>query len=104
MHYGANIGAAGGALSVVSPDDGLRARMHNALTAAGQPPDTMAPKDLVPSGETRDIHRAGGRYVTLVGTNPWFHLPQDRFPHTVDVPAIARVAAGAAQLVVGLTR
>ena len=104
VHYGANIGAAGGALSVVSPDDGLRARMHNALTAAGQPPDTMAPKDLVPSGETRDIHRAGGRYVTLVGTNPWFHLPQDRFPHTVDVPAIARVAAGAAQLVVGLTR
>jgi hypothetical protein len=104
VHYGANIGAAGGGLSVVSPDDNLRAAMRNALSAAGQPPDTMAPKTLVPSGETRDIHRAGGQYVTLVGTNPWFHLPDDRYPHTVAVPAIARVAEGAARMVMGLTR
>ena len=104
VHFGANIGAMGGALSVVSADDDLRAAMREFLTAAGRPPDTMAPKSLVPSGETRDIHRAGGRYVTLVGTNPWFHLPDDRFPHTVDVPTIARVAAGAARMVVALTQ
>ncbi len=58
----------------------------------------------VPNGETRDIHRVGGRYVTLVGTNPWFHLPQDRFPIAVDVPAIARFASGAAAFVLTLTR
>jgi hypothetical protein len=104
VHYGANIGAGGGILSVVSPDDELRAGMRDALTLAGQPPDIMAPKTLVPSGETRDIHRAGGRYVTLVGTNPWFHLPDDRYPSTVDVPAIVRMAEGAAQFVVALTR
>jgi len=104
VHYGANIGAAGGALSVVSPTDGPREAMRESLTSAGRPPDTMAPRTLVPSGETRDIHRAGGRYVTLVGTNPWFHLPDDRFPHSVDVPAIARIAAGAAGMVVGMTR
>ena len=104
VHYGANIGAAGGILSVVSPDDHLRAGMRDALMVAGQPPDTMASKTLVPSGETRDIHRAGGRYVTLVGTNPWFHLPDDRYPSTVDVPAIARMAEGAARMVVALTR
>lgn len=103
VHYGANIGASGGALSVVSADDGLRAGMREGLAAAGQTPDAMAPKTLVPSGETRDIHRAGGRYVTLVGTNPWFHLPDDRWPGTVDVPAITRAATGAARLVVGLT-
>jgi hypothetical protein len=104
VHYGANIGAAGGALSVVSADDGLRGSMRDALAAAGRAPDVMAPRTLVPSGETRDIHRVGGRYVTLVGTNPWFHLPDDRWPRTVDVPAIARVAAGAARMVVELTR
>jgi hypothetical protein len=42
--------------------------------------------------------------VTLVGTNPLFHLPQDRWPHTVDVAAITRIAAAAAALVVRLTR
>ena len=79
VHYGANIGAAGGSLSLVSPDAELREHGGAELVHVGQP-HTLAPKELVPSGETRDIHRAGGRYLTLVGTNPLFHLPQDRWP------------------------
>jgi hypothetical protein len=58
----------------------------------------------VPSGETRDIHRAGGRYITVIGSNPWLHLPQDRWPHAVDAAAVARIAAGAAQRALMLTR
>jgi hypothetical protein len=58
----------------------------------------------VPSGETRDIHRAGGSYVTLVGSNPLFHLRQDRWPHPVDMDVVTRVTAAAAALVVKLTR
>jgi hypothetical protein len=73
--------------------------MRRALTDSGQPPDTMALETHVPSGETRDIHRLGGRYITLVGTNRLFHLPQDRWPHAVDVPVIKRVAEGAAAMV-----
>ena len=64
-------------------------RRRAELARAGQP-HTLAPPDLVPSGETRDIHRAGGRYLTLVGTNSLFHLPQDRWPDAVDAAAIAR--------------
>ena len=73
------------------------------LARAGQP-HALAPPDLVPSGETRDIHRAGGRYLTLVGTNKLFHLPQDRWPDAVDVAAIARIAAAASRIVLALTR
>jgi hypothetical protein len=104
VHYGANIGAAGGSLSVMSADGALRDGMQGALARPGVPPPVMAPTSMVPSGETRDIHRAGGRYVTLVGTNPLFHLPQDRWPHDVDVPMIERIAAAAARLAVELTR
>ena len=89
---------------MVSADDPMRAAMLSALTAAGRPPNIMAPKTVVPSGETRDIHKAGGRYATLVGINPWFHLPSDRYPLTVDAPSIARIARGAAAMVVDLTR
>jgi hypothetical protein len=78
--------------------------MHGALTAAGQPPNSMAPITQVPNGETRDIHGAGARYVTLVGGNPLFHLPQDRWPGAVDVPVIERVAAGASAMVRALAR
>ncbi|MBV9966887.1 MAG: hypothetical protein JO008_14450 [Alphaproteobacteria bacterium] len=104
VHYGANIGATGGQLSVVSPNDDLRELSQTELALYGCPPDTLAPKSLVPSGETRDIHRAGGRYLTLVGTNPFFHLPQDRWPHSVDAAAIARIAAAMARLILRLTR
>ena len=104
VHYGANIGAYGGWLSLVSNTDDLRRLGLAALTDAGQPPDDMPPPTLVPSGETRDIHKAGGRYLTLVGTNPLFHLPQDRWPHAVDVPAIARIAAASAAMVTALSQ
>ncbi len=104
VHYGANIGAAGGALSLVSPDDDLRSLAAHELEAAGRPAATLAPKTLVPSGETRDIHHAGGRYLTLVGSNRWFHLPQDRWPHAVDAAAIARIAQASARLVLALSR
>ena len=48
--------------------------------------------------------RAGGYYLTLVGSNPLFHMPRDRWPHAVDAGIVARVAAAAARLVLGLTR
>jgi hypothetical protein len=104
IHFGANIGAAGGELSVQSASDDLRRLTETELARTGRAPDVVAPKTLVPSGETRDIHRAGGRYVTLVGSNPFFHLPQDRWPHAVDADAVTRIAAAAAALVVKLTR
>jgi hypothetical protein len=104
VHYGANIGAVGGELSIQSTSDDLRALAATELTQVGQPPDHIAPKTLVPTGETRDIHRAGGCYLTLVGSNPLFHLPQDRWPHAVDASMVARVAAAAARLVDKLTR
>jgi hypothetical protein len=104
IHFGANIGAADGELSLQSASDDLRQLTEAELARAGQAPGVVAPKTLVPSGETRDIHRADGRYVTLVGSNPRFHLPQDRWPHAVDTDVVTRVAAAAAALVVKLTR
>jgi len=104
IHFGANIGAADGELSLQSASDDLRRLTEDELARAGQAPGVVAPKTLVPSGETRDIHRAGGSYVTLVGSNPLFHLPQDRWPHAVDTDVVTRVAAAAAALVVRLTR
>ena len=67
-----------------------------ALAADRLEPDAVAPATQLPGGETRDIHRAGGAYLTLVGSNRLFHLPQDRWPEAVDVGAIARLAATAA--------
>ena len=104
IHFGANIGAAGGELSLLSASADLRQLTAAELARAGRAPDVTASTTLVPSGESRDIHRAGGRYLTLVGSNPLFHLPQDRWPHAVDPDVVTRVAAAAAALVLKLTR
>lgn len=101
LHWGANIGARDGRLAVMSGHDDLRRAMSSALSAQGQP-HAEAPGDAVPKGESRDIHRAGGRYVTLVGDSPLFHLPQDRLPHAVDIAAVGRTAAAASGLAVAL--
>ncbi len=104
VHYGANIGAVGGELAVQSASEDLAACAARELTRDGCALDRIAPPSLVPSGETRDIHRAGGRYLTLIGSNPLFHLPQDRWPHAVDVAMVARIADAVARLVASLTR
>lgn len=101
VHYGANLGAAGGTLSLVSPAEDLRALAGARLAQSGQVYEA-APPGLVPSGETRDIHRAGGHYMTLVGTNPFFHLPQDRWPASVDLGAVVRIAAASARIATAL--
>jgi hypothetical protein len=83
----------------MSADDELRRLAASRLERIGCPADTIAPKTEVPSGETRDIHRTGGRYLTLVGTNPLFHLPQDRWPYAINLEAVSRIAAAAAAMV-----
>jgi hypothetical protein len=39
-----------------------------------------------------------------VGSNPWFHMPQDRWPDTVNVAAVTRIASAAARIVLALTQ
>ncbi len=104
VHYGANIGATDGELHILSNADDLRGLFQGALTQAKFPANRLAAPSFVPFGETRDIHKAGGHYLTLMGTNRLFHLPQDRFPDAVSVEAIARIAAGSAAAVVALSR
>jgi len=104
VHYGANLGATGSILSLVSNQPDLRTLGLAELNRAAQAPDDIPWPAQPPSGETRDIHKAGGRYLTLVGSNRLFHLPQDRWPYAVDVPAVARIAAASARIVLALSR
>jgi hypothetical protein len=55
-------------------------------------------------GEARNIHDAGGRYVSLVAGNRWFHHPDDRWPHTIDLDKAERVVAAVQAITVELAR
>jgi hypothetical protein len=50
------------------------------------------PHDRVPGGEAEVIHRGGGRYVSVIGSNLLFHNPADRGSAMSDAHIIARFA------------
>ena len=102
IHLGANIGAAGGRMRLQASDDQMEERASAALARAGTSIADRVARGTLPAGEARNIHVGGGRYVSMLGSGPYFHSLTDRWPAVVDVPAIARYAAAVAELAVTL--
>ncbi len=63
----------------------------DALAAEGVAPDSVMESGARPFGEARNVFDAGGRYVSLLGTNRWFHHPDDRWPDTIDLERTERL-------------
>lgn len=105
VHFGANIGAAqDGRVRLATSGETLERAALDALAAHAAGPPLVAPRGAAPNGEAHNVHLAGGRYVSLVGSNALFHLEADRWPEAVDVAAVARYARGFADLTVALAR
>jgi hypothetical protein len=62
------------------------------------------PAGAVPPGESKNIHEAGGRYISIIASNVHFHLESDRWPHSVDVEAVAAFSEAVAQMTLRLAR
>ncbi|MEO3472357.1 hypothetical protein AAFN86_10855 [Roseomonas sp. CAU 1739] len=106
IHLGANLGAAEDErLTVRSNVPGMAERMAALLGAAGHP---AAPLEVVTggkaNGEAHEIEERGGRYLSLIGKNPWFHAPEDRWPISVDCARAGAIARAVAALSVEAAR
>jgi hypothetical protein len=104
VHLGANIGAAGGRMRLQASDDQMEERAAAALARTSTPVADRVPRGTVPAGEARNIHIGGGRYVSLLGSGPYFHSLADRWPVSVDAPAIGRYATAVADLALTLAK
>jgi hypothetical protein len=104
VHLGANIGAATGRTRLQASDDEIEQSAAAALGRARAEVQQRVPRGTVPAGEARNIHLGGGRYVSLLGSSPFFHNEADRWPAAVDAAAAARYAAAIADLAVVLAR
>jgi hypothetical protein len=102
IHLGANIGVAGGAARLQASDDQIATRADAAFAKANAVIAQRVARGTVPAGEARNIHVGGGRYVSLLGSSPFFHSPADRWPAAVDVPAVSRFATALADLATSL--
>jgi hypothetical protein len=66
--------------------------------------DGRVPRGTMPGGEVRNIHIAGGRYVSLLGATPYFHNPDDNSVAMVNIPAAAAYARAVCDIVLQLAR
>jgi hypothetical protein len=100
LHLGANLGAAEDPrLTVRSNVPDLAPRMQRALEQAGYPGGAItAATGGKANGEAHEVETRGGRYLSLIGSNPWFHAPEDRFPASIDLPRAAAIARAVAAM------
>jgi hypothetical protein len=93
IHLGANIGAAyGPGNNLQASDDEMESVMTEAMTKVALAIDGRLPRDAAPRGEAENIHRGGGRYISIIGNNDLFHNASDRGADAVDVKIIERFA------------
>jgi hypothetical protein len=104
LHLGANIGAAGGRLRLQASADDIEALAVGAMQKANGRVDGRVARGTVPGGEARNIHVGGGRYVSMLGSGPYFHNPLDLWPHAVDMDALTSYAEAATELTLSLAR
>ena len=112
IHLGANIGAAtrptaapvagedpalrhatpvlGPANTIQASDDEFEGILSGAMSAGNLAISRRNPRGTIPGGEAETVHRGGGRYLSVIGSNALFHNPDDRGSDAVDVRTIAR--------------
>jgi hypothetical protein len=104
VHLGANIGAAQGRTRLQSSADEIESIAMDAMQKSAARIDARIPRGTVPAGEARNIHVGGGRYVSLLGSGPYFHNPLDLWPYAVDLESTMKFAAATTELTLALAR
>jgi len=98
IHLGANVGAAilpgstTQGTTIQASDDEFEGLLGDAMTASDLRIGRRNSRGTIPGGEAEVVHRGGGRYVSVIGSNSLFHNPSDRGQEVVNVPEIARFA------------
>jgi hypothetical protein len=101
VHFGANIGTSTGDVGMTPSDDRLRDAALRAFAPHGLDKIRQSQAAQV-FGEAGTISEQGGRFISFIGVNAWFHNPGDLFPQAVDIPAVARFARATADLTLQL--
>ena len=105
IHFGASIGASVAPSPRLSTsDDEMEQLAVEHLQPRVQPMPEKHPHNVVPGGESREIHLAGGRYISLAGGHATFHQRADRWPDTVNVESVESYATAMSRLATKLAQ
>ena len=99
IHLGANIGAAQGPGNrLQASDDEMESIMSEVMVKVGLRINRRTPRGTTPGGEAENVHRGGGRYMSIIGSNALFHNTSDRGPDAIDLNVIESFASAFAMV------
>jgi hypothetical protein len=78
--------------------------MAEPMTKADLSIDRRLARGATPLGEALNVHRGGGRFISIIGKNNLFHNPDDGGPDVIDTDVIARFATVFAGVATALAR
>ncbi len=92
IHLGANLGAVDSIPRFQFSNEYLENLGTTHFATFGIHPGSCTPIGARPGGEACNIYDEGGQYLSLLGSNRWFHHPDDRWPHSIDLDRTTRIA------------
>ena len=98
IHLGANLGAIDSISRFQFSNEYLETLGTNHFAAVDIHPGSSTPIGTRPGGEACNIYDEGGQYLSLLGSNRWFHHPDDRWPHSIDLDRPTRIAKAVVQI------
>jgi hypothetical protein len=102
IHLGANFATRDAAVLYQASSQALMRDGLAALTSRGISEINTTPVGNRPLGEARNVFDGNGAYISLIGTNPWFHHPDDRWPVSVDLDKLGRIYEAVLTMAVAL--
>ena len=76
--------------TIQASDEEFEATLSRAMETMNLSIARRNPRGSVPGGEAEVVHRGGGRYLSVIGSNALFHNPSDRGSNAVNLGEIAR--------------
>ena len=104
IHLGANFAATGSQVRLQYSSQGIKNLTRRFLEQGRLVPGVETAIENRPLGEARNIYDARGNFLSLLGNNPLFHHPDDRWPDAVDIATTARWADAFSNIILNLSR
>lgn len=104
IHLGANFAATDSQVRLQYSSQGIKNLTRRHLERGNLVPSIETPIENRPLGEARNIFDAGGNFLSLLGSNPLFHHPDDRWPNAVDLATTARWTDAFSNIILELSR
>ena len=91
IHLGANFAAKTGQVLWQASSDEYKEKGLQQLRALNLDEIISMPVSSRPLGEARNIYDGGGKFISLLGSNPLFHHPKDIWPDSIDMEKLIKL-------------